>query len=353
MRRTSLLSSLLAAGLVAAVVGLQSGTDGSPVAIVAAQESPTAGTPAPCLYQDGEPADAAAIRDAGVTAICAPAAVADAWKSAGFDVKVLEGTDLAGRELLSTPGILRGQRLASATRTPFIVSNGWRIRRAPDAKYRYHLPVERAALAAAEAATWGADAVLQLEAPGDLAALGGVHQFLRTVPARELPHMADFAVVDDGSDEIGEVMNLFTRRNLLYEIVRTPSDRYALNIQLGTREYPRMSASDPSAFALRVRRRLGDENRSLRVYGSEVTIARAGAGADGARVHLINYTGREVFGMRIRLRGVYEPEAAYVLGVGKVELQDVAVVDGFTEFSIPEMRLFAVVDLRKAAPSSR
>jgi len=338
VRRTSLLCSLLAAGLVAAA---------------AAQGRSDAGTPAPCLYRDGAPSDAASIRSAGVTAICAPAGAGDAWKAEGFEVTALDAAALAARELLPTPGVLRGQRVASATRTPFIVSNGWRMRRAPDTRYRYHLPVERAALATVEAATWGADAVLQLEAPGDLAPLGRVHQFLRALPDRDLPHMADFAMVDDGSDEAGEVMNLFTRRNLLYEIVKAPSDRFALNIQLGTPEFPRMSTSDPSAFALRVRRRIGDEARSLRIYGSEVTIARAGADANGARVHLINYTGRQVFGLRVRLRGVYEPEAAYVLGVEQAVLEDVAVVDGFTEFSIPQMGLFAVVDLRKAPGSSQ
>ncbi|HEX7086070.1 MAG TPA: hypothetical protein VF198_06875 [Vicinamibacterales bacterium] len=318
-----------------------------------AQGPATAGTPPPCLYQDGAPADAASIRSAGVAAICAPAAAVDAWKAAGFEVTAIDTADLAARELLATPGVLRGQRVASATRTPFVVSNGWRIRRGPDTRYRYNLPVERAALAAVEAATWGADAVLQLEAPGDLAPLGRVHQFLRKLPDRDLPHMADFAMVDDGSDEAGEVMNLFTRRNLLYEIVKAPSDRFALNIQLGTPEFPRMSTSDPSAFALRVRRRIGDEARSLRIYGSEVTIARAGADANGARVHLINYTGRQVFGLRVRLRGVYEPEGAYVLGVERSALEDVAVVDGFTEFTIPQMGLFAVVDLRKVPGSTQ
>ncbi len=335
--RTSLLCALLAAGLAGA----------------AAQGPSADGTPAPCLYQDGAPSDAAAIRSAGVTAICAPAGAVGAWKAEGFDVTAMDAADLAARELLATPGVLRGQRVASATRTPYIVSNGSRVRRAPDTRYRYMLPVERAAVAAAEAATWSADAVLQLEAPGDLAPLGQVHQFLRTLPDRDLPHMADFAMVDDGSDEAGEVMNLFTRRNLLYAIVEAPSDRFPLNIRLGTPEFPRMSTADPSAFALRVRRRIGDEQRSLRIYGSEVIIARAGAGDDGARVHLINYTGREVFGLRVRLRGVYEPEAAYVLGVEQTALEDVAVVDGFTEFSIPQMGLFAVVDLRKAPGSSR
>jgi hypothetical protein len=208
------------------------------------------------------------------------------------------------------------------------------------------VPAERAALAAVEAATWRADAVLRLEAPGDLQALGRVHAFLRGLPDRDLPHLADFAMLDDGSDEAGEVMNLLTRRNLLYAIVTEPSERFDLTVQIGTPAFPRLSTADPSAFALRLRRRIGDERRSLRVYGSEVVIARAGADAGRARIHLINYTGREIFGLRVRLRGAWEPDAAYVLGAGTSPVEDVARVDGFTEFSIPRMELFAVVDLR-------
>ena len=32
--------------------------------------------------------------------------------------------------------------------------------------------------------------------------------------------LADVGVVDDGSEEMGEVMNLLSRRNLLFELVR-------------------------------------------------------------------------------------------------------------------------------------
>ena len=313
-------------------------------------QTPEDRTAAPCLYVDGGAEGAVALRDAGIGTVCVPPEHVDGWREQGFDVTPMPPSDLEARQALDIPGVLRGQRVASATRTPYVVSNGWRMRRAPDARFLYTLPAERAALAAVEAATWGADAVLRLEAPGDLQALGRVHRFLRDLPGRDLPHMADFAMVDDGSEEAGEVMNLLTRRNLLYAIVTEASDRFDLTVRLGTPAFPRMSTTDPSAFALRLRRRIGDERRSLRIYGSEVVIARAGADGPRARVHLVNYTGREIFGLRVRLRGAWEPDAACVLGVGTSPVEDVARANGFTEFSIPRMELFAVVDLRAGGP---
>ena len=108
------------------------------------------------------------------------------------------------------------------------------------------------------------------------------------------------AVVDDGSAVTGEVMNLLARRNLLFQVVQTPSaaisgqhpDRHA--------RIPAKEAADPSAFAQKIRRQLTDERRALRIYGSEVVIGRLTADAGRARLHLINYGGREIEGLRIR-----------------------------------------------------
>ena len=64
------------------------------------------------------------------------------------------------------------------------------------------------------------------------------------------------AVVDDGSPSIGEVMNLLVRRNLLFRVVARAGCRSSASTSSwGRSEYPRKEAADPSAFALKIRRR--------------------------------------------------------------------------------------------------
>jgi hypothetical protein len=265
-----------------------------------------------------------------------------------FQTTALAAADVASREALPTPGITARAGLASPTRSPWIVANGWRFTRYPGAKYRYDLPAGRATLAAAEAFAYGADAVLKID-PADAAGLGAMMTFLERLPAADLPAIADLAVIDDGSTMTGEVMNLLARRNLLYEVAKAPSARFRLNIVMGSREYPVEDAADPSAFALKVRRLLTDEQRALRVYGSEVVIGRLTGDAGRIRLHLINYGGREIEGLRVRLRGAYGTGDAYVEGGGRVPLQDHVVTDGATEFSLPRIGTYAVIDLTAVA----
>ena len=110
--------------------------------------------------------------------------------------------------------------------------------------------------------------------------------------------------------------------------------------------YPQAEAADPSAFAQKIRAQLTDEQRSLRIYGSEVVIARLTSDGKRARVHLINYGGRDIEGLRVRVRGGYSSGDAYVAGTGKAALQDQVVADGAIEFSLPKIGTYAVVDLR-------
>jgi hypothetical protein len=261
-----------------------------------------------------------------------------------FQTTALAAADLASREALPTPGITARAGLASPTRSPWIVANGWRFTRHPRAKYRYDLPAGKAALAAAEAFAYGADAVLKID-PADAARLGAMLTFLEGLPAADLPAIADLGVVDDDSAITGEVMNLLARRNLLYQVLKAPSPMFRLNIVMGSREYPVGDAADPSAFALKIRRLLTDEQRALRVYGSEVVIGRLTGDAGRIRLHLINYGGREIEGLRLRLRGAYGSGDAYVEGAGRVPLQDHVVADGATEFSLPRIGTYAAIDL--------
>jgi hypothetical protein len=257
--------------------------------------------------------------------------------------------DLAQREALAAPGTTARAGLASPTRAPWIVANGWRFMRQPGTKYVYDVPAGKAALAAAEAFAYGANAILKIDR-ADVRPLGEMLTFLAALPLVDLPTVSDFAVVDDGSAVTGEVMNLLARRNLLFEVVQAPQPRFTINIRIGAPEYPREEAADPSAFALKIRRQLTDDQRALRVYGSEVVICRLTARADVARLHLINYGGREIQGLRVRVRGTYSNGEAYVAGAGRLPLQDQMTAGGATEFSIPRLTTYAVIDLR-AAPT--
>jgi hypothetical protein len=261
-----------------------------------------------------------------------------------FSTSALADTDLSSREALPTPGVTARAGVASPTRSPWIVANGWRFTRRPAAKYRYDLPAGKAALAAAEAFAYGVDALLKID-PADSASLAATLKFQEGLPAADLPAIADLGVVDDDSAITGEVMNLLARRNLLYQVVKSPSARFRINIAVGSREYPAAEAADPSAFALKIRRQLTDEKRALRVYGSEVVIARLTGDAGRIRLHLVNYGGREIEGMRLRVRGAYGSGDAWVAGTGRVALQDHVVADGATEFTLPRFGVYAVIDL--------
>jgi hypothetical protein len=279
----------------------------------------------PCVYSAASVDSRATLESAGIRRLCTEA-------------------DLAQRETLPAPGTAPRAGLASPTRSPWIVAGGWRFVRHPGTKYIYDVPAGKAALAAAEAFAYSADAALRID-PADARALGEMLKFLEALPPVDLPAVSDLAIVDDGSPITGEIMNLLARRNLLFEVVQAPSPRFRINIRIGAPEYPREEAADPSAFALRIRRQLTDDQRALRVYGSEVVICRLTADAGRARLHLINYGGREIEGLRIRLRGAYSNGEARVAGAGRLALQDQIVSSGVTEFSLPRLTTYAVIDL--------
>jgi hypothetical protein len=303
----------------------------------------------PCVYWTQGIESRAKLEAAAIKRICVAPGQVDAWRAAGFSVSPMTEADLASREALLTPGVTARAGLASPTRSPWIVANGWRFTRHPETKYVYELPAGQAALAAAEAFAYGADAVLKID-PADLenGTVGRMLTFLEGLTAADLPPVADFAVVDDRSAITGEVMNLLARRNLLFQVVQAPSARFRINITMGGAGYPLEEAADPSAFALKIRRQLTDEQRSLRVYGSEVVICRLTGDARRIRLHLINYGGREIEGLRIRLRGAYRDGEAHIAGAGRLPLGDFLVAEGATEFSVPRITTYAVIDLQAA-----
>lgn len=254
-------------------------------------------------------------------------------------------------EKVPAPGVqwgIRGENTASATRAPWVDSNGWRFLRHPRRKYLYELPPGASPLAAAEAFAYGVDARLRID-PGDGKAFGEMLAFLKDLgEAPDLAPAANIAVIDNGSPLLGEALNLLARRNLLFRVVSAPDSKADLNVTIGSPEFPAAEAADPVAFATKVRTRLTDSKRLLRIYGSEVVLGRLLLGAGRARIHLLNYGGEKVEGVRVRVRGRYEVGRLAAFGYAGAKPQDYLTEGDATEFTIPEMGICTVVDLKSA-----
>ncbi len=301
----------------------------------------------PSLYWAQPVQTAPAVRQAGIERLCVPAEAAAAWRAAGLVVVPLGEKDRSERTKLSAPGLRSRAEVASASGRPWVFANGWRFLRKPDGRYWGDVPAGKAALAAAEAFAYGADVVLAID-PADLEAFGRMRAFLSSLPDSELPPAADIAVVDDGSPPVAEVLNLMARRNLLFRVAQREAPDVALNVRVGSKEFPRKDAQNPEAFALSVRRRLTDEKRSLRLYGSEVVLARLTREAGHARLHLLNYGGRPIDGLRVRLLGSWVAAEARVFGEERMAVEDQVTADGATEFSLGLIGPYAIVDLTAA-----
>ncbi len=289
----------------------------------------------PGLYWNGGVDSAQELRSAGIQQLYVAPPSADAWNKQGLSAKPLSDEALRERIKLKNPGIDLQVAVASATRAPWVNANGWRMRRDSGRDFWYDLLAGAAPLAAAEAYAYGAKAVLKID-HSDVEAYGRMLQFLGSIPERTFPDVADFAFIDDGSPSSGELLNLLSRRNLLYKIVRAPDPHLRLNVA--------PKAEDPYVFAEEVRDRLTDDARSLRVYGAEVVLCRFTANESGARLHLLNYGRNKLGALRLRLRGQYARGELLATGSAK-KLEDYRVSKGFTEFSVPELVVYAVVDL--------
>ena len=300
----------------------------------------------PALFWDGAPDTAPALREAGMQQILVPAARLASWKSVP-DITA-EGADPQNAVKVIPPTVNYRMNEASATNAPWIVANGWRFIRRPDGRFFYDVTGRQAALAAAEAYCYGANAIIRTDAAG-LKPLAGMLAFLRTITEEPLPPVADIGYIDDGSGASGEVMNLLVRDNLLFQLVAAPDRRLKLNVKLGTKEYPLEHAKNPGTVAHEVRANLTDEKRSVRIYGSQVVVARLTASGDRVRLHLLNYAGanRKVDAIRVRVLGQYAQHHLWLADGAGVELLDYSVEPGATEFTLPELKTYAVVDLSR------
>jgi hypothetical protein len=305
------------------------------------------------IYWDQVPASADRLRAQGITRIAVPAAQAAAWKSTGLVVVPVTPEQLRGREAFEPPGVDRDIAVASPTQRPWIDASGWRFLRQRPLQAFYDLPAGRGPLAVAEAHLWGLDALFRIDAR-DLPAVARVLAQLRDRPALPWPEVAQIEVVDDGGEPVGEVLNLLSRRNLLWRPRHPgapPGPPPALVVQLGTAAYPAELAKDPDALSTRVRHHLGDDRRALRVYGSEAVLARLqveNGRADGrARLSLLNYASDLEEGVRVRVRGVYPRATVVTDRVLPQAPLDPRTAGGFTELTVPPFAIWAVLDLAR------
>jgi hypothetical protein len=297
----------------------------------------------PGLYWDQGPQTADAVKKAGVERVYVPAGQQAAWQAAGLDAQEFDAAKLLK---LPAPGVEYRRNVAAATSMPWVDANGWRLERDGRHSYYYDVPWRKAALAAAEAYVYDVDAVVHPEAR-DLSAFGQMLGFLGIIGSPALPVEANIGIIDDGSDQTGEVLNLLSRKNLLYRVIAAPDATFDLNVRIGTKEFPKQEATDPSGFATLVRQKLTDEKRLLRIYGSDVVIGRLNGDDHRLRVHLINYGGGKVDGLRVRVRGEYRHGKLKAFAENDAALTEYAVTDGGTEFTIPQMSVYALVDLER------
>jgi len=250
---------------------------------------------------------------------------------------------------LPAPGvrtITRGAGTASATSAPWINTNGWRLMREPGKKYVYETTRDSALLSAAEGFTFGAQTWLRIDS-ADQKAVESLLAFLKPLDDASLKPAVNINVIDNGSPLLPEVLNLLTRRNLLFG-VKPSSDRSAdLNVEIGSPEFPATLARNPAAFADEVRKKLTDRKRLLRIYGSEVVLGRLLTAEGRARIHLLNYTSRNVENVRVRVRGAYEISRFAVYGVENAAAADYTLAGESTEFTVPSMGVTAIIDLKR------
>ena len=257
--------------------------------------------------------------------------------------------DVAGLSKAMTPKVTFRRNVASATRAPWVDSNGWRYLRQPDGHFYCDAPgAAAAALAAGEAFAYDVHVAIHTDDAGS-ASLAKMLAFLRTVKGDDFSPLVNIGFVDDGSAEAGEFMNLLVRRNLLFRVVKQADPTLDLTVVPGSAEYSKAEAANPSLLAEKVRSNLTDAKRLLRLYGSEVVVGRlVGHGGD-ARLYLINYGAARspAHGVRVRVLGAFSKQEAAQFDAPETKLIDVSVDSKTTEFTLPELKTFAIINLAK------
>jgi hypothetical protein len=257
--------------------------------------------------------------------------------------------DVAQLSKAVTPRVTFRGNVASATRAPWVDSNGWRYLRQPDGHFYCEAPGATAAvLAAGEAFAYGVHVAIHTDEAG-LGPLNKMLAFLADAKDGDFSPLVNIGFVDDGSAESGEFMNLLVRRNLLFKAVKQPDPKLDLTVRLGSAEYPKAEAANPSLLAEKVRANLTDAKRLLRIYGSEVVVGRLTGNGGAVRLYLINYGAARspAHGVRVRVLGKYAKQQAEQFDSAETKLIDVSTDSGATEFTLPELKTFAIINLAK------
>jgi len=300
----------------------------------------------PLLFWEGGVETAPVLTKAGIHRIAVPAENSEQWKTQ--QTVEAQPFDPSSAVKLKTPATRYESSIASASRAPWVESNGWRMLRDRTAKFYYDAPGSFSALAAAEAFVFGGNAAVRTDQAG-FDSLCRMLAFLGALVEPRLPQLANIGYVDDGSAESAEVMNLFVRKNLLFKIVSQPDPSLDLTVRLGTENYSKKDAMNPGHFAELVRGDLTDDKRLLRIFGSNVVIGRLEGDANQVRVHLINYNpdAETPQGVRVRVKGVFPKYKAAVFGEATASLKDFSTDAVATEFTVPRLTVYAVVDLSR------
>ncbi len=162
--------------------------------------------------------------------------------------------ELAAREALPPPGRhAPAPGLASPTRSPWVVANGWRIARHPAAKYVYDRAGRQGARSPPRKHSRTAPTPSSRSIPPISRRVGAMLTFLESLPSADLPPVADFAVVDDGSAVTGEVMNLLVApqpavpagQGASLAVSASTSGSAARSIRAGGGRSQRLRAEDP------------------------------------------------------------------------------------------------------------
>ena len=277
-------------------------------------------------------------------------AAASSLVEQGLAAAAPTGSDAASYQEVPSPGVRYLPNVARATNVPWIDSNGWRFARGMRKVNYAKVPAGSASLAAAEAFVFNVDAIINPD-PKDLEDLGRMLRFLKANQQAALPDLVNIGVVDSPSPLLNEVLNLLTRRNLLYKVVASPDRTLDLNVQLGTSDFPAEAAANPYEFAARVRAKLGDDKRLVRLYGTSTVIARLTGDKSRARLSLLSFSSRRqqdagAQGIRVRVLGRYQPAkfAAYG-GNPEAKVSDVRHPGTTTEFWVPDFSTCAIIDL--------
>lgn len=297
----------------------------------------------PGLWWTGGPDTAGQLKEANVAAACVDSSVVSGWRQ--LDAKTQE-CSAQGWQRAVVPGIDLKVQVASATRSPWIKSNAALFRRNPKGTFLYEVPAKKAALAMAEAFAYGVQAYVRVGSE-QLPRTASILQFLSGVGQPAMKVLADVSFVDDGSPTSVEVMNLLSRRNLSYQRVTEKESAKGKVVRIGAANFPKSLANNPSEFAYTVRQWVTDNQRVVRVYGSENVLAYVTQNREAVRVHLLNYTGNPVEGIRIKLRGDYRATDLKVFGVPDAKALELLRTKDATEFTIASLNEYAVVDFKR------